>query len=83
MNHSQDGSDSANIERYKGWEQYNPCPDCGAEQYDERVVAYRKSTSMDGEMDYFDVDHIGEALEIHCGKCQTLLLERPKEQAGR
>lgn len=62
------------------WETYDPCPACGSTRYVERVVAFAHSTSSDGEKDYFDLDHIGEALDIWCAECDEHLRDAHKDE---
>lgn len=69
---------------FADWTYGDPCPNCGsAEGYTERRVCYGQKTVVDGQPTTFQQEHVGQALEVRCQDCEGLLLERPKDQAGR
>lgn len=65
------------------WEPFDPCPDCGTEEFHELVKAHGTSRAQDGEKTSFELRHIGQAMVVECANCNLTLLDRTKEETPR
>lgn len=62
------------------WEPYEPCPNCGNhDSFKEVVKCVGTQALVDGEPSMFDLEHIGQAMEIICPECSAVLFNRRKE----